>query len=140
MTTVDTLDQETHLKSALRLNRALEDELVRARQDNERLRGRVAALETVQVVVFGSSNKLGVAAVTTADPEGAAELVAVDMAFDVHRDDLKRKGVGYAIIEKVRVNELHATPFKTPSLLLPTAPTASNPPPSTPTAAAAPPT
>ena len=140
MTTVDTLDEATHLKVALRLNTALEEQLTELRYDNERLRARIAALETVNVIVFGSSNKLGVALVASADPAGAAELTAVDMAFDVHREELKRKGVGYGIVEKVRLNELHATPFKTPSLLLPaTDPQASRPRTSTPTAAAAPP-
>ena len=114
MTTIDTIEDQNHLKSVLRLNQALEDEIVRLKQENMQLRHRVHALETVQVVVFGSSNKLGVALVASSDKEGAAELLSADMAFNLHSQELRKKGVGYAILEKIRVNELTALPFHSP--------------------------
>lgn len=99
------IDDESHLKTTLRLNRLLEEE-------NQRLKARVASLESVQVLVFGSSTRLGVAMVSSSDSAGTHEMATALMAFDVHKDKLKEKGIGFEVIKGVQVNEFSSDPFK----------------------------
>jgi uncharacterized membrane protein len=98
-------ENETHLQTVLKLNKCLEDE-------NERLKAKIASLESLQVLVFGSSGKLGVAMVSSSDAEGTHEMAMVLMAFDVKKEELKKKGIGYELVKGVTVNEFHSDPFK----------------------------
>ena len=96
------------------MNAVLHRQLALLETENEHLRARVAELGTVNVLVFGSRTKMSVAAVTSNNPEGQhLHNITLD-TFQTHEESLQVKNIGFSNVVGVRVNEVHALPFKGP--------------------------
>ena len=106
------LCEPSHEAKLEKLVATLQASLETAHREIERLRARVAALDRMKVVVFGSSTKLGVAAVTSESAAGRQLLHETVANFELHKPQLAAAGVGYTVVDSVRVDAGHQTPFK----------------------------
>lgn len=67
--------------------------------------------DTIDVLVFGNHSRLSVAMVV---PHGSSDEEWTSMVdrFKKHEDSMKKKGIGFHVLENIQVGEVHASPFK----------------------------
>lgn len=85
-------------------NKSLEAEIMRLRES-------LREASRCNVLLFCSDRDLSVAAVTNGTADGVALFSRVHDMFSSKRAQLHKRGVGFAVIEDVPVNQLHDTPF-----------------------------
>ena len=87
-------------------NKSLEAEIIR-------LRELLRECSRCNVLLFCSDHDLSVAAVTNSTADGVALFTRVNEMFSSKQSQLHKRGVGFAVIEDVPINQLHDTPFST---------------------------
>lgn len=103
---------ESHVETLLKYTKELEHRNEALGEKLIEAQARIAALQRVQVLVFGSSSRLGVAIVSSSDPQGSHEMALATMAFATRADDLRQKGIGFEVVKSIAVNDFHGDPFK----------------------------
>lgn len=78
-----------------------------------RLKESLRECNRCNVLLFCSDRDLSVAAVTNGTSEGAELFSRVNDMFVSKRAALHKRGIGFAVIEDVPLNQIHDTPFAT---------------------------
>lgn len=80
-------------------------------EEVERLKDALRETTSCNVLLYTSKDELSVAAVTNGTPEGLELFARADEMFRSNERELHKKGIAFAVIEDIPVNQLHETPF-----------------------------
>lgn len=80
-------------------------------EEVERLKDALRETSSCNVLLYTSNEELSVAAVTNGTPEGLELFARADEMFKSNERELHKKGIAFAVIEDIPVNQLHETPF-----------------------------
>ena len=106
---VELLEQNAAMSQ--RLIEVLNKQIKSLEAEIMRLRESLREASRCNVLLFCSDRDLSVAAVTNGTADGVALFSRVHDMFSSKRQQLHKRGVGFAVIEDVPVNQLHDTPF-----------------------------
>ena len=95
---------------------SLNKQIATLEAENDRLREFCNENNVCNVILYSSQNDLTLASVTNASEEGVHVFARVSELFQRNKNDLHKKGIGFAILQDVPINHIYATPF--PSLHL----------------------
>lgn len=76
-----------------------------------RLKDSLRECNRCNVLLFASNSDLSVAAVTNNTSDGVELFTRVNDMFVSKRHALHKRGIGFAVIEDVPLNQIHDTPF-----------------------------
>jgi hypothetical protein len=112
MTRFAEADGDARNNDAATVNKLLALALTESYAEIQRLRCRLEEFDNLTVIVFGSSSKLSVAAVTSSSADGCHTRDNLLAEFMASADGLKEHGVGFNTVQGVMPDTIHQLPFK----------------------------
>ena len=106
---IDLMEQNSRMSQ--RLVEVLSKQVKTLEAEVARLRESLRECSRCNVLLFCSNRDLSVAAVTNQTSEGVELFSRVNAMFAQKRAALHKRGIGFAVIQDVPLNQVHDTPF-----------------------------